>query len=229
MTDDTMTTTESTDTAPAGDAAASPQKRRWASRTTGGQTYLDRYVMPLLTPVIAVAVIIFFVTNISRLLLASHGRIAITVASIVAVTILGGSAALAAAPKMRAQSLAVFAGVAVLAVMFTGFLTVGHAQERKEAVAEACKPVAATVAVVPLASIKLDKSSYSAKAGCVEITYDGAPGHTLAFVGGGPTTPLLESNKQNADRFSWTLTPGTYHIHCTVTGHEAMQADLVVK
>ena len=45
---------------------------------------------------------------------------------------------------------------------------------KTEAKVEACTPVENTVKVVPLASIKLDKSSYAVKSGCVEIVYDGA-------------------------------------------------------
>lgn len=227
MTDDTTTTTDET-TAVESTESGAPERSGWGNKTTGGQTYLDRYVMPFVIPFVAVASIIFFVANVSRALLSSHGNIAIIVASFITIVILFASSSLSAASKMRSQSLAVFAAVAALAIMFLGFITVGHAQEQKEAKVEACTPVAETVKVVPLASIKLDKASYAAKAGCVEITYDGADGHTLAFIGGGPTAPALVSNKQGEDRFSWTLTPGTYKIHCTITGHEAMIADLVV-
>lgn len=227
MTDDTTTTTDETTSVEPTEVGAA-ERSSWTKKTTGGQTYLDRYVMPFVIPLVAVASIIFFVINVSRALLSSHGTIGLLVASFITVVILIASASLSAASKMRSQSLAVFAAVSALAVMFIGFITVGHAQEKKEAKVEACTPVAETVKVVPLASIKLDKSSYAAKAGCVEITYDGADGHTLAFIGGGPTAPALVSNKQGEDRFSWTLTPGTYKIHCTITGHEAMIADLVV-
>ncbi len=224
--------TESAADAGAGGELEAPQKRRWFERSTGGQTYLDRYVFPALVPLISVAVIVFYVLNISRVFLSGKGTIAIVTAALITVAILAGSSALSSAPRMRTQSLAVFTAVALLGVLLAGYITVGHSQEKNGAAAVACTPVTATVKVTAEATLKFDKSTYTAKAGCVEIQYGGAAGHTLAFDAPGPQSPILASaaGSGSPTSFSWTLTAGNYTIYCTVPGHRAagMVATLVV-
>ncbi len=247
MTDDTTTLTADGDDAPtdagASDATAvvaapdadavepAPGPAHWYERSTGGQTYLDRYVLPALTPLVSVALIIFYVTNISRVLLSGKGTIALVVASIITAAILIGASVLSASTRMRTQSLAVFTSVALLIVTFAGWIAVGHAQEKTEATVAACTPVKAKVAVSALLTIKFDKSSFTANTGCVEIDYGGAGGHTLTFDPPGPTAPVLTSDSSGEQKFSWDFTPGTYTLYCTVPGHRAagMQATLVIK
>ncbi len=206
-------------------------KTRWYQRSTGGQTYLDRYVYPALVPVVSVAIIVFYVINVSRVFLSGEGTIAIVTASIVTVAILAVSSIISSAARMRTQSLAVLTSVALLAVMFAGWIAVGHAQEDKEAAAVACTPVTAKVKVNVPNALKFDKSSYTAKAGCVEIDYGGTPSHTLAFDSPGPATPILESSAGAKSTFAWALKADTYTIYCTVAGHRTagMVATLVVK
>jgi plastocyanin len=233
MTDETTTIDDAPVEAPseAVEHAPATAKVRWYQRSTGGQTYLDRYVFPALVPVVSVAIIVFYVINVSRVFLSGKGTIAIVAASIVTVAILAVSSIISAAARMRTQSLAVLTSVALLAVMFAGWIAVGHAQEAKEATAVACTPVTATVKVNVPNALKFDKSSYSAKAGCVQIDYGGTASHTLAFDPPGPASPILESSAGAKSTFAWSLTAGTYTIYCTVPGHRTagMVASLVVK
>src|SRR4051794_20160000 len=60
-------------------------KAHWWQHTTGGQTYADRYVYPALVPVVSVAVIIFYVINVSRVFLSGEGTIAIVTAAAITV------------------------------------------------------------------------------------------------------------------------------------------------
>ena len=239
MTDDTMTTTdESLETSATPSNAstevevevltdATPQ--RWHEQTTGGQTFGDRYFMPFLTPLLSVLGILFVVLNLSRVFLAGTKTITIVVASVVTVTILMAAAALSHASKMRSHTLAVFGVVAMAAVMFGGLIAVGHAKEKKEAGEAACTPVAAPLSVVGTGSNEWQNPVYTAKAGCVEIVMSG-PAHTFEFLSAtAPKFPLLKGASDAAGRTSAAVfVPGEYQFHCTITGHEAMKAKLVI-
>jgi uncharacterized cupredoxin-like copper-binding protein len=212
--------------------AGPPAKVHWWNRSTGGQTYGDRYIFPALVPLVSVAVIIFYVINVSRVFLSGKGTIAIVTASAITIAILVFAAAISSAVKMRSQSLAIFIAVCGLAVMLAGYITVGHAQEKTAAAVVACKPITTTIKVDASASLKFNGTTFTAKAGCVSIVYGGSPGHTLAFDPPGPSGPTLNSDGTGGPgTFAWTFTPGNYVFYCTVPGHRqaGMQATLVVK
>jgi len=132
--------TEPTETA-IEDAAAAPAKR---PRTTGGQTYVDRYLSPLVIPIISVGVILFYVLNLSRALISGTETLAVVVGGVVTAAILFGAASLSAAPRMRSHTLAITVAVALTSLLFTGWITVGSSQEKKGAEAVACDPVTAS-------------------------------------------------------------------------------------
>ncbi len=237
MTEDTTITTqaepaEAPDAAHevvAADAGAPVERVKWHARNNAGQTNFDRYLAPLLTPLIAVAIIIFYVLNLSRVLLSGKSTIAIIVAVVVTVAILSASSGLSNAPRMRSQSLAVFAAVSLVVLMFAGFVSVGHAQEKKEAAAVACTPIARHLKIPVTNAIKL-QPAFTVKGGCVEIDYTGPDGfHTLEFIGQTvPAGPLLKSGSGPDSKFAFMLAPGTYKVHCTVSGHEAMVSTITV-
>jgi plastocyanin len=217
---------------PAASPVAAPPRVHWYQRTTGGQTYLDRYLFPAIVPLCSVAVIIFYVVNISRVFLSGKGTIAIVTAAVITVAILSIASGVSAATRMRTQPLTVLTAMALLAVSFGGWIAVGHAQPKNAAAAVACKPVTTKVAVQAEASLHFDKVTFTAKAGCVEFDYGGASGHTLAFDPPGPQAPQLASAAGGGGptTFAWTFKPGKYTFYCTIPGHRAagMQATLVV-
>ena len=234
MSDQTTDTTE-TAVEPAAVAApevaaapSSPAPRR--PRQTGGQTYVDRYLTPFLLPVIAVTVILFYVLNLSRALLAGTDTISVIVGVVVTVSILVGAATLSAAPKLRSQSLALITGISLLGLLLTGWLTVGNAQEEKGAGEVACAPVGPTFTVDAVSSpLSFKLPATTVKAGCVKFDYTGDAGHTLAWKPGGPTGPILHSDTSGPGA-SPAAAPGTYTFYCTVDSHAAagMQATIKV-
>lgn len=229
-TDATVNADAGTAVEPASDASPAPAEAR-GRRATGGQTLVDRYLSPLLIPVAGVLFIVFYVLNLSRAFLSGKGTIAVIVGSVITGSIVLGAAALAAAPKMRSSTLTIFAGVVLLIVLFTGWITVGNSQEEKAAEVPPCTPVTASVNVTAEANLKFTVDKTTVKAGCVEIKYGGAPGHTLVFHTPGPTSPILvPSAGSGPQSHAWNLTPGSYVIYCNVPGHEAagMRATITV-
>jgi plastocyanin len=201
------------------------------ARRTGGQTYVDRYLTPVVLPVVGVAVILFYVLNLSRALLSGTDTISVIVGIVVTCGILFGASALAASPRMRTSSLAVLLGVALVALGFTGWVTVGNAQEQKSATETACTPVGATFTVAAQASLHFKSSATTVKSGCIKFDYGGDPGHTFAWKPGGPSGPILHSDSSGPQTFAWKLLPGTYTFYCTVDSHDAagMHMTITVK
>lgn len=216
----TVTTSGVSDTGDTGAIEPAPGAHASGPRATGGQTLVDRYLSPLLIPVAGSLFIIFYVLNLSRAFLSGKGTIAVIAGSLITAAIVVGASALAAAPKMRSSSLTVVAGVAVLLVLFTGWITVGTSQEKKEAKTPPCGPVTTTISVIAETALKLTVDKPTFKAGCVQINYSGAGGHTLVFRVPGPSAPILDSVGASGPlSYAWNLTPGTYTIYCSVTGH----------
>ena len=79
------------------------------------------------------------------------------------------------------------------------------------------------LAADPSGAFKYDKSSLTAKAGKVEITFTNASPvpHDVAIKGNGANAGPTEqiSGGGTAD-LTATLKPGTYEFYCTVPGHE---------
>src|SRR5215813_4574801 len=65
---------------------------------------VERYLVPLLIPIIAVLGIVIMVLNISRLFLSAHGHIPVVVGSIVTGVILFGASILSNSARLRQSS-----------------------------------------------------------------------------------------------------------------------------
>jgi plastocyanin len=92
---------------------------------------------------------------------------------------------------------------------------------------------AADVVVTGVDGIKWDAESYSATAGDVTIMLrnQSTLPHTLAVVAADGTkvgAELKTTSNGDEETGTYPLTAGTYTIICTVPGHGAMKADLVV-
>jgi len=193
----------------------------------------DRFLLPLLVPVLSAIAVGVLAVNISRVFLAGSSEAALFVAIFVTLSILGGASLLAAAPHMRTSSLAMVTGLIIVIVMGAGLLTLGPSLGHGEAVASCTAPSGAAVGnldVQALPTIKFNATNFDVPAGIVDVKYSGAPGHTLAFQQpnvlcvnlGTPGPPSEEKVLLKAGQ--------TYTIYCTVPGHEAagMKATVTV-
>ncbi|MBV8950209.1 MAG: hypothetical protein JOZ99_04985 [Actinobacteria bacterium] len=192
-----------------------------------------RMLRALWIPVVAVLGVVFYVLNLSRVLVAGKGNPAIVVAALVTVTILAGATILSAAPRMRTSSLIMLVAGALFLLLGAGTIVVGHADEHKAASGPAgpTGPAVGTLDVTAEPTLTFDKKAYTVPAGIIQVNYhDGGGTHTLVFddpslsyfqlgVPGGPLTGKVD------------LVAGkTYTIYCTVPGHRAagMQATVTV-
>src|SRR5262245_43016098 len=65
---------------------------------------VERYVLPLVTPIVVVLAVIIWVLNMSRLFLSSHGHVPVVVGTIITVVLLAGATLISNARQMRSQS-----------------------------------------------------------------------------------------------------------------------------
>jgi plastocyanin len=192
----------------------------------------DRLVLPLLLPLLSMAAVFLYVTNISRVFLASGENASVVVGTIVTVGILAGGAAISATPRLRSSTLVMcLAGFAVL-VLSAGLLSLGPSEPKSEASAAGYKPPpgppVATLEVDALPSLMFQAKDFSVPAGIIQVNYNDLGGtHTLVFsdpkfsgfqlaVPQGPKTGKVQLN------------PGSYEIYCTIPGHRAAGMDAMV-
>jgi plastocyanin len=184
-----------------------------------------RVLLPLLVPVLSIAIVAVLVLNISRVFLAGSEDAALVWGIIITLAILVGASLIAAAPRLRTSSLAMILGGIFLVVSLSGLVSLGPSLDAGEHEAggyvEPTGEAVGTVPVEALASVKFDSTEYTAPLGIVEFDYTGATGHTLAFKEPEFNGFLLTTDAAGPKRGKVDLAAGEYTIYCTVPGHEA--------
>jgi len=194
-----------------------------------------RVLLPFLVPLLSIAIVAVLVLNISRMFLAGDEDAALVMGIIITLAILGGASLIAAAPRLKASSLAlVLCGLFIL-VSLAGLISLGPSFDDGEGGAAAgyvqpTGPAKGTVSVQAEPSIKFNATEFTAPAGIVQINYGGATGHTLAIQDPKFNGFLLTTDAGGPKTGKVELTPGKYTIYCTVPGHEAqgMKATITV-
>jgi plastocyanin len=193
-----------------------------------------RLLLPLLVPLLSIAIVAVLVLNISRVFLAGDEDVALAMGVFITLAILVGASILAAAPRLKTSSLAVILGCMFLVVSMAGLVSLGpsldEGGEGGGGYVAPTGPAKGTVAVQALASIKFNATEFTAPAGIVQFNYGGATGHTLAIQDPKFDGFLLTTNAGGPKTGKVELAPGNYTLYCTVPGHEAqgMKATLTV-
>jgi len=193
-----------------------------------------RLLLPLLVPLLSIAIVAVLVLNISRVFLAGDEDVALAMGIFITLAILVGASILAAAPRLKTSSLAVILGCMFLVVSMAGLVSLGpsldEGGEGGGGYVAPTGPAKGTVAVQALASIKFNATEFTAPAGIVQFNYGGATGHTLAIQDPKFDGFLLTTNAGGPKTGKVELAPGNYTLYCTVPGHEAqgMKATLTV-
>ena len=193
----------------------------------------SRFLLPVLLPLLSIAVVAVLVLDISRVFLAGDKDAALVMGIALTVAILLGATLLAAAPRLQSSTVAVILAGVFLVVSAAGLLSLGASLDEGGAATGyhvPPGPAKATVSVKVVPNeLAFESKSYAAPAGIVRIDYSGQSGHTLAIrdpkfdgfelkTGGGPSSGKVD------------LPPGKYTLYCTVTGHASagMTATLTV-
>ena len=224
MTTDTTERDEAAPEAAGGEEAAAappaPEPVRFWDRPA-----VDRYLVPVLLPVLVVAGLVMFVLNVSRIFLAEHGNVPVVVGTLITVVILVGATVLSAAPRMRSSSLALVTGAFVFAVLMGGWLSLGHAEPEEE-VGAGLPPEGPAAAELEFRSDNFffDPATVETQTGIVRITLNNVNGqHTFVFETPGTEFAGLEvQNPGDTDTArAFFGEPGEYVFYCSVPGHRA--------
>jgi plastocyanin len=184
----------------------------------------ERFVAPLLIPIVAVLGIVIFVLNLSRLFLSAHGHIPVVVGSIVTGVILFGASIISNSGRLRSSSMNLLTIGFVMLVISGGWLVLGHSQVKSEggSTLPATGPCVGKIDINALAALKFAPASVSVKTGVYCITLGGAPGHTLDFDDSATLYPGLQLNSPTpVSARIFFGSAGAYTYFCAIPGHRA--------
>jgi plastocyanin len=188
---------------------------------------VERYVVPLITPILVVVGLVVYVLNLSRVFLSAHGHTAVIVGTIVTVVILFGATVLSNSSRVRSSSITLMTAGFLLLVFVSGWLVLGHSQLKgsSSAVLTATGPSQGSFTIVaqPAAQLAFGPSSLSMQTGIYTVTLrDGAnTTHTLNFDQSSTLWAGLVVNNQGQVLKSRIFFPaaGDYTFYCAVPGH----------
>lgn len=226
-----ITTDDSTDVEP---AAVPAQPVAFWQRPN-----VERYLLPLVLPIVVVLGLVVYVLNLSRVFLSAHGHIAVAVGTVVTVTILVGATVLANSKRLRSSSIALMTAIFALIVFSSGWLVLGHSQEKgggnTPLVAAGPAPAGKlAITAAPGGQFKFAPATLTVKTGIYAITLtDGAVGqHTLDF--DDPTTlwagVVVNNQGEKVTSRIFFGAPGAYTFFCAIPGHRTsgMQGTITV-
>lgn len=212
---------ETTPAAPTDEQAALPASepvRFWQ------RPYVERYLIPLVLPILVVGGVVMLILNISRIFLSTHGNVDVVVGTVILLTILIGASLLAASPKMHTASLALITGGFVVAVMLFGWLALGTSEPEGEAgtTLPAEGPSAFALTFESSNALKFTPDVGTGQTGIASITLTNGGGeHTLHLEDGKTLFEQLAVQAAGDTETSRAFfgEAGDYVFYCTIPGH----------
>ena len=211
-----------TEAAPA-EAAPAPPTPFWQ------RPNVERYLLPLVLPIVVVVGLVAFVLNLSRVFLSGTSNISVAVGSVLTVLILLGATVLSNASRLRSSSIALMTTLFVLVIFTSGWLVLGHSQEKNAGGAPltATGPFAGKIAIeaAPGSQLKFAPVSLTVPTGIYSVTLtDGSNGpHTLDFDDAATLFAGLAVNSDGEKVSSRIFfgEPKDYTFFCAIPGHRA--------
>jgi plastocyanin len=197
---------------------------------------VERYLLPLVLPIVVVLGLVVFVLNLSRVFLSAHGNTAVTVGSVLTVLILVGATVLSNASRLRSSSIALMTTIFLLVIFTSGWLVLGHSQEKNAVGAPlpAAGPApAGKLALTALPALKFAPARFTVKTGIysVSLTDGGTGPHTLDF--DDPSTLFaglaVNSAGEKVSSRIFFGAPGDYTYFCAIPGHRTAGMQGVVQ
>jgi plastocyanin len=190
---------------------------------------VERYLLPLVLPVVVVLGLVVYVLNLSRIFLSAHGNIAVTVGTVITILILLGATVLSNASRLRSSSIALMTTIFLLVIFTSGWLVLGHSQVKGEGGAPltAAGPSSGKFAIAAGVGgqLKFAPVSLSMKTGIysVTLTDDSTGPHTLDFDDTKTLFAGLAVNNEGEKVSSRIFfgAPGAYTFFCAIPGHRA--------
>jgi uncharacterized cupredoxin-like copper-binding protein len=200
----------------------------------------DRYLSPLILPVVVIVGLVVYVLNLSRVFLSAHGHTAVVVGSVITVVILVGATVLANSSRLRSQTIALLTAGFLLVVFSSGWLVLGHSQVKSVSSA-ALGPhgkYSGTFTITAGAGGRLafapDKLTLKTTGVYLVTLIDGAnTQHTLNFdqtdTQWGSGLVVNKAGEKLTSRIFFGAA-GTYTFYCAVPGHRSagMQGSITV-
>ncbi|HWS48251.1 MAG TPA: plastocyanin/azurin family copper-binding protein [Acidimicrobiia bacterium] len=226
-------TIESTD-APSGAPAppAEPERVPFWHRP-----YVERFLVPLLLPIVVVVGLVVYILNISRLFLSGHGHIPVIVGTVITLIILLGSGILAKlAPRAKQSAMTIVSVAFIFLILMGGWLVLGHSQEKN--LGPATLPATlktkqqSNVTAAPGGALAFAPSTLNATTGLDKINVKVATGgHTFTFESSETMFETLQLNTAGETVSGVALFPheGTYTFYCTIPGHREAGMTGVIK
>lgn len=202
--------------------------------------FRDRVLVPLAIPVVALAVIVVVVLNLSRILLALEERgsatLATTVAIVMASAVLFGCAWISARGEERRTGgnigTLVVSGLVLLAAGAVGAEAIQEEHEKHAAEENGGfgEPDLVVTAGPGLIFQETDVSASPSDGLVIEYVNADAIAHTFLFDGAAPGFKLAVNAEGDTDVGSAELNPGTYTFYCDIPGHRqaGMEGTLTV-
>ena len=190
---------------------------------------VERFLVPLVLPILVVVGLVAYILNISRIFLAGHGHIPVIVGSIITAMILIGATLLSAAsPRLRQSAITLVSAAFILSIMSSGWLVLGHSQPEKTGPASlpATLKTKQTLAVTaaPGGRFAFAPNQLKAKTGLAKIDVSVAsPGHTFTMQDSATLSQSLSLDAAGSKKDGVALFPhaGSYVFFCAIPGHEA--------
>jgi plastocyanin len=190
--------------------------------------FRERVLMPLLVPLVALAVIVVVVLNISRILLALEERsgphTVVIIALIIAAAVLFCFTYASSRSEERstsAMSLLSVAGILVVIAGFIGYEAMAETQGEEAAKKKAAAGVAKPDITVEAFDIGFKVKDFKIGPGNVVIqeVNTGATAHTFILEGVSSGRKLSVPSGGAKDQATFGLQPGTYTFYCDIPGH----------
>jgi plastocyanin len=189
--------------------------------------YVERFLVPLVLPLVVVLAIVVYVLNVSRMFLSAHGHIPVVVGTVITFAILLGAAWLSALPRLRPTSVVLLTAGFLFTMTISGWLTLGSSESDEEEqeflAADLQTEQEAKIVAAPGGAYSYAPPELDAETGLVKFDVDfAAPGHTFAWKDPATLMPeLIPDGTGVVSGVAYFGEAGDYKYFCTITGHEA--------